>query len=68
MIEFLLKMVWITELVCLTDESVGDQLEDGWVVEGPVVKVSVGVGQFHVDLVGRRALVFLGNSDIKERD
>ena len=43
MIEFLLKMVWITELVCLTDESVGDQLEDGWVVEGPVVKVSIAV-------------------------
>ena len=67
MIEFLLKMVWITELVYLTDESVGDQLEDGWVVEGPVVKVSVGVGQFHVDLVGRRSFLVL-NSDIKERD
>ena len=38
-IEFLLKMVWIAELVCLTDECVGDRLEDGWVVEGPVVMV-----------------------------
>ena len=52
--------------MCLTDECVGDRLEDGWVVEGPVVKVSVGVGQFDVDLVGRRALVFLGNSDIRK--
>ena len=40
-------------------------------MEGPVVKISVGVGQFDVDLVilvGRRALVFLGNSNIKEED
>ena len=37
-------------------------------VEGPVVKVSVSVGRFPVDLVGRRALVFLGNSNIKEGD
>ena len=67
-IQFLLKMVWIAELVCSSDECVGDWLEDRWVVEGPVVKVSVSVGQFPADLVGRRALVFLGNSNVKEGD
>ena len=37
-------------------------------VKGPVMKVSVGVGRFPVDLVGRRALIFLGDSNIKEGD
>ena len=60
MIEFLLKVVWIAELVCTTGPT-GGQMGGGRTG-------SKGICRFPVDLVGRRALVFLGDSNIKEGD
>ena len=67
MIEFLLKMVWIAELVCSSDECVGDWLE-GRMGDGRTGSEGICrcMGRFPVDLVGRRALTFLGDSNIKE--
>ena len=67
-LDLLLKMFWIAELVGSSDEGIGYRLTNGWVVEGAVVKISVSVGGFPVDLMCRMAVGLLGDEYVQERD